>query len=216
MQMTLARIREAQDVDGATTTQADSMVKMHQTLAIRSELDRIAQGLAPAVAMHQGLQELQAQANSTNALVDHIAQDLASAVAMHQDVQELQARANSTTALVALPASLTSVGRQAPWSGASLAPPPWALVLPASSSPVTSQDVTEDVKRTQLHALVVTTTSLVRESRTLSADTAAWAYGLLRLSLFRQWHSNARAHFAHSRWRASDKGRAARAPRRHK
>ena len=96
MQMTLARIREAQDVDGATTTQADSMVKMRQTLAIRSELDRIAQGLAPAVAMHQGLQELQAQANSTNALVDHIAQDLASAVAMHQDVQELQARANST------------------------------------------------------------------------------------------------------------------------
>ena len=216
MQMTLARIREAQDVDGATTMQADSMVKMHQTLAMRSELDRIAQGLAPAVAMHQGLQELQAQANSTNALVDHIAQDLASAVAMHQDVQELQARANSTTALVALPASLTSVGRQAPWSGASLAPPPWALVLPASSSPVTSQDVTEDVKRTQLHALVVTTTSLVRESRTLDADTAAWAYGLLRLSLFRQWHSNARAHLAHSRWRASKKGRAARAPRRRK
>ena len=161
------------------------MVRMHQTLSRRSEVDRIAQEMAPAIAMHQ-------------------------------ELQELQARANSTTALVALPASLTSVGRQAPWSGASLAPPPWALVLPASSSPVTSQCVTEDVKRTQLHALVVTTTSLVRESRTLDADTAAWAYGLLRLSLFRQWHSNARAHFAHSRWRASKKGRAARAPRRRK
>ena len=117
------------------------------------------------------------------------------------------AHVNSTTALVALPASLTSVGRQAPWSGAALAAPPWALVLPAPTSPVTSQAVTNDVRRTQLHELVVTTVSLIRESRTLDADTARWAYAMLRLSLFRLWHSRATAHFAHPRWRSSRNGR---------
>ena len=109
------------------------------------------------------------------------------------------AHVNSTTALVALPAGLTSVGRQAPWSGAALAAPPWALILPAPTSPVTSQAVTKDFRRTQLQELVVTTVSLLREYRTLDADTARWAYAMLRLSLFRVWHSRATAHFAHSR-----------------
>ena len=55
------------------------------------------------------------------------------------------AHVNSTAQHVALPASLTAVGRQAPWSGAALAAPPWALVLPAPSSLVTSQSVDNDI-----------------------------------------------------------------------
>ena len=99
---------------------------------------------------------------------------------------ELQARANSTTALRALPTSLTGVGRQAPWSGANLAAPPWDLALPAPSCPVTSQDVTDDFRRAHLNMLMMTTASLILQSRFLSPDKVAWAYARLRFFLFRQ------------------------------
>ena len=206
MQVTLARLREAQEVDCVTS--------MQKTLAVQSEVDRITRRFAQAIAMNQELQKLQAAVAGTHELRAENAQvlgvpntpELALPPSAHLD-STTELVGLECTSPVALPASLTSVGRQAPWSGAALAAPPWALILPASSSPVTSQAVTVDVRRAQLYALVVTTVSLVLKSRTLSADTARWAYAMLRLSLFRLWHSRARAHFVHSRWRASKKGR---------
>ena len=52
------------------------------------------------------------------------------------------------------------------------------------------------VWQTRLNALMVKTISLVVESRTLSVDTARWAYTLLQASLIQLWRSKARR--AHS------------------
>ena len=43
------------------------------------------------------------------------------------------------------PSMLTGVGRQAPWSGAALVSPPWAVRMPAPSSPVTTNSIDNDI-----------------------------------------------------------------------
>ena len=137
MQVTLARLREAQDVDCVTN--------MQETLAMQSEVDRITREMAPAIAMDQELQELQAAVASIHELRAENAQVLGV-----PDTPELalppSAHLNSTTELVGLetnaPSSmLTGVRRQAPWSGSALASPPWSLLMPACNSPVTTQSI---------------------------------------------------------------------------
>ena len=139
MQVTLARLREAQDVDCVTN--------MQETLAMQSEVDRITREMAPAIAMDQELQELQAAVASIHELRAENARVLGV-----PDTPELalppSAHLNSTTelAIVGLetnaPSSmLTGVRRQAPWSGSAMASPPWSLLMPACSSPATTQSI---------------------------------------------------------------------------
>ena len=132
MQVTLARLREAQDVDCVTN--------MQETLAMQSEVDRITRAMEPAIAMNQAtiadIHELRAE--RAQLLSGPDTPELASPPSAHL---------NSTTELVGLetnaPSSmLTGVDRQAP---SALASPPWSLLMPARSSPVTTQSIDNDI-----------------------------------------------------------------------
>lgn len=136
MQVTLARIREAQDVDCVTN--------MQETLAMQSEVDRITREIAVD-------QQLQAAIARSHELRAARAQ-LVGVPDTPQLASPPSAHLNSTTELVGLEADapssmLTGVGRQAPLSGSgsALANLPWSLLMPARSSPVTTQSVDNDI-----------------------------------------------------------------------
>ena len=139
MQVTLARLREVQDVDCVTN--------MQETLAMQPEVDRITIAMEPAFTMDQDLQATivsihDLQAERTQLLREPDTPELALPPSAHL---------NSTTELVGLepnaPSSmLAGVGPQSPWLGSALASPPCCFLMPARSSPVTTQSIDNDIE----------------------------------------------------------------------
>ena len=139
MQVTLANLHKARDVDCVT--------HMQETLAMQPEIDRITQAMQLAIAMDQDLQAAMAgiqdpQADGTQLLKEPDTLQLALPPSAHL---------NSTTELVdfephAPSSDLAVVGSQSPGSGTAAQGLPWPLLMPALSSPVTTQSIDNDIE----------------------------------------------------------------------